>query len=638
MENKVLQRNLDRIAQYDKRLADKILMFACEKSNVSIIKTQKDEYNLVYNSILIHNNNGAQEEAFNISSKVTSAKNSLRIIYGLGLGYLPDEMAKDIVPESNIIIYEPKFEILKFVLSIAQIDALYNKNVYLCADKEAFSNLVSKLVNKETKMTISFLPSYKNLFYDDIIEVLKLAQRTQGLLNAQQNTYKTMAAVSLKNQFNNLASIFKTPLVTQLADIYKGKTALILSAGPSLKENIQLIKENKDKFIIFAVNVTLKLLAQYEIEPDFVVAVEPCSSTDHFSKTNVEKTYAILETFVASSVYNQNFKKKFTYVSKNNYINPWIRRLLKEEANINTYGTVSYTALVSAVLMGFNKIIVCGQDLAFKNGECYAKGSQFDELECVFDEEKNEYVIKARDFEKYVESTVIQGQTLEQRKKNAIKNIEFLNSNLCTVKSQDGKLIPTQTGYYLFVDFFSKYAKKIKEEKKDLVLINSSVGGAQIDGFENIELFEVIKDLEPVDRINLDYIEQNYDKDNIVKEVELLKTKITAAKALFEELNLILEKLSKEIKIKRTITPNCEKYLKKLRELFSKLPELLKDEDVKNVILAPYLLMTDVISEDFLSTIEKMETSLNKLIRITKNEINKINSTYLIALDEFSRT
>lgn len=634
MENKVLQRNLDRIAQYDRKLADKILMFACEKSSISIIKTQKEEYNLVYNSILIHNNNGAADEASLISSKIPSSGNSLRIVYGLGLGYLPDEMAKNLPSDSNIIIYEPKLEILKFVLSIAQIDALYNKNVYLCSDKESFFELVSKLINKETKMTISFLASYKNLFYEDIIEVLKLAQKSQGLLKAQQNTFKFMAFPSLKNQFNNLGSIFKTPLVTKLADIYKGKTALVLSAGPSLKENIEIIKKNKDKFIIFAVNVTLKLLAQYEIEPDFVVAIEPYSSNEHFSKTNTEKTYAILETFTATSVYNQNFKKKFSYISKNNYINPWIRRVLGEKTDIDTYGTVSYTALVSAVLMGFDKIIICGQDLAYKNGECYAKGSQFEELECVFDEEKKEYVIKARDFEKYAESAAFKGFSTEDKVKNAKININFLNSNLCTVKSQDGGLIPTQTGYYLFVDFFSKYAKKIKEEKKDLILINSSTGGAQIDGFENRPLFEVVKELEPVKRISLDDVDLSYDKEKIKQEIDALKTKLNSVSAILEDLKTVLEKLSKEIKIKRTITPNCEKYLKKLRELFSKLPELLKDDDIKGIIFASYLLMTDVISEDFLSTIEKMETSLNRLTAITKNEIDRINSIYLTSLEE----
>ena len=105
MENKVLEKNLDIIRKYDKNLADRILMFDVEKSNILITKTDKDEYNLIYKGINLHNNQGAENEADEIALKIKNKenKNSIRLIYGLGLGYLADSFAK-YIKEAKIFL------------------------------------------------------------------------------------------------------------------------------------------------------------------------------------------------------------------------------------------------------------------------------------------------------------------------------------------------------------------------------------------------------------------------------------------------------------------------------------------------------------------------------------------------------
>ena len=65
--------------------------------------------------------------------------------------------------------------------------------------------------------------------------------------------------------------------VYKLSDLYGsfiGQTALIIGAGPSLAENIQIIKENREKYVIFAVNKVLRTLIENGIFPDFVVCLD----------------------------------------------------------------------------------------------------------------------------------------------------------------------------------------------------------------------------------------------------------------------------------------------------------------------------------------------------------------------------
>ena len=80
--------------------------------------------------------------------------------------------------------------------------------------------------------------------------------------------------------------------------MYKGKTAIILCAGPSLKENIEIIKQNQDKFVIFALNPTLKTLKEAGIVPDFIVAIESKNIISQFDGIETEKSYFICEAFV----------------------------------------------------------------------------------------------------------------------------------------------------------------------------------------------------------------------------------------------------------------------------------------------------------------------------------------------------
>lgn len=131
------------------------------------------------------------EESKNIVKNIKNQEyeNKILIIYGIGLGYLVDEAANKI-KNSSIILYEPNIDILRFVFEIASIDAISKGNVYLAANKEELKNIVKKLANSDTDISVSFLNSYKNLFKPDIENVLNTAIRTVGEICAKKNIMK----------------------------------------------------------------------------------------------------------------------------------------------------------------------------------------------------------------------------------------------------------------------------------------------------------------------------------------------------------------------------------------------------------------------------------------------------------------
>mgnify|MGYP003300892789 CR=1 FL=1 len=50
----------------------------------------------------------------------------------------------------------------------------------------------------------------------------------------------------------------------------KDKTALVISAGPTLDRNIETIKKYRDNVVIFTVGTALKTLIKNDIKPDLI--------------------------------------------------------------------------------------------------------------------------------------------------------------------------------------------------------------------------------------------------------------------------------------------------------------------------------------------------------------------------------
>ncbi len=507
MENKVLEKNLFYIKKYNKNLADKILNSSFNSSNCALTKTNKDEYNLIYKNTLIHDAKGAIEESERIVSTINDINDSIRIVYGLGLGYLVDLMAQKI-KKGRILVYEPNLDLLSFVLSIAQIDAIANDRVFIYNDESQFLDKINKITNHETTLSISFLNSYKNLFFYDIKKIFNKAQNILGEKIINHNTLINKSEEAISYSTKNLVNIIKNPPLDSIKNIYKGKTALILSAGPSLAKNLDLIKNNQDKFVVFAVNRVVNLLIENSICPNFVVNIESIDTLRQFRGIDTKKLCFILEGFTNPKIHALETKKTFNYLSCDNFLNPWIRECLKIDNNLKSIGTVTYSALSSACLMGFKKIILLGSDLAFQNGDCYSKTQGwYEELECVLEGE--EYLIKPKNYDKFL-------QSFKNDKTKLREYLNKLNKNLCTVVNEQGKLIPSRLDYSFYINHLSNFILN----HKNIDFINCSKGGALIKGCSNIDFSQVVQKLEKIEKIDLSNIKTNYDTVFIVKKID----------------------------------------------------------------------------------------------------------------------
>ena len=165
-------------------------------------------------------------------------------------------------------------------------------------------------------------------------------------------------------------------------------------------------------------------------------------------------------------------KRFFNHHNKNTPACVWLAKVLgiTDLDEYETAGTVAINCLYAAKLMGCDKIILVGQDLAYTDNKCYSQDSAHagfsvnESKEVEFEFDKNEDTRKAHK--------------------------EFLSKDLLYVKGLNGENLLTRPDYYTFILYFEEIAEKYASEIK---LINATEGGAYLKGYEHITLQEALE-------------------------------------------------------------------------------------------------------------------------------------------------
>jgi len=265
--NEVLERNVAQIAKYNKPLAEKILNHVITSNDYHLDYTKCDDLNLYVKGVPLHDEVDPIEQAKKIFDK-THKDGHLHVIFGIGLGYLFARFLKEL--NHKILVYEPNLDILRITLGLIDFsDALANPKVRIVHDKFHLKADIEALNQKDDLFTVYFLPSYRTLYNDELQAFAEDLTAIHGLIHVGFKELARQSRIWGINTLNNLKEIYKKHEFEALNDTFKGKPAIVVSAGPSLYKNIETIKTYKDKVVIICVGVALKALLNAGIKPDF---------------------------------------------------------------------------------------------------------------------------------------------------------------------------------------------------------------------------------------------------------------------------------------------------------------------------------------------------------------------------------
>ena len=554
--NDIFSRNLNALKNFNPSLYKKFSKYK-PKGKLEYFKSKKGLFTgkiiVGERRISLHSSFDPEKEAerFIRGQEIPSTSNV--VFLGVGLGYHIVYFLKQRKNNGFILLVERNPEVFFYMLNTVDIsDYLSKGEISILIDEDP--NVIFKYIQMKTfdilangVKIVPHLPSL-NVFKNYYEKCAKVVNDAYIWCRINVITQIRKSAVFADNAFRNFMPRLMHPGVKHLKGAFKGKPAIVVATGPSLRKNVNYLRKAKNRFIIIACDSSLKVLDEEGIEPDFVVSIDFTENTvyDFEGIKTSEDTYLIVDNEVCPVVVEKYSGKIFFIDLIEKPVCNWFASITENKGSIEKGLSVSHTAFLFALYLGLNPIVLIGQDLAFSDDETHARGASM-------------------------------GFTIKTTS---------LSRNFFEVEDIFGGKVKTDKSLLVFLNHYNDLIRRAKGVK----VYDATEGGAKIEGAENTTLkkviYEIKSDFIDVSKvIKSKYFEHKVDKKYSLKDIKirLIEKKENLEKFLYQvdkylEFLLVVEKKYKT-KDFVYIQKNMSKieYSQKLLEKYKEELKFLRD-------------------------------------------------------------
>lgn len=493
-----------------------------------------------------------------------------------------------------ILLYEPDKEIFKKSIQTVDItEIVKTDNVLLCVrglNDNYLTEFILFALNYAKIGLVNYccMPNYDNLYLMEWRNLVKDIKARFEILIMSRNTLIVFSKEFIINILHNCEDMINQYSLNQLKDesqkleMIEQIPAILVSAGPSLDKNIEDLKHAVGKSVIVAVDTALKTLIRHKIKPDIVVTVDSHKPPVLFMCSE----FSDIPMFVCSNSNRELWAihsgKRFYFDEPNSYMSN-LHKTIKGDGMqpLETGGSVANNAFSAIQVLGFKKIIMVGQDLAYPNNRMHTDAAY--------------------------------GGTEKDKVDNRKKYFE--------VEDVFGGTVMTESN----MDLYRKWFENQIVRYKDLKVIDATEGGAKIAGTEIMTLKDaILRECKIPIRFKeiIDKIPPLFNEE----EQEILKNKIAA---LSEELDKAEKKIRQGIRNYEKMEELYRKgkiATKEFKNLADKTEEIIKflEEDSVMHLVSVYI---QAAEHELLSRVYQVKENLKDEIRdITTQGIKMLNS------------
>lgn len=372
----------------------------------------------IQRDIRLHSAYDPVKEAERNVSGFTIGRASVILVSGLALGYHVNCLAEKYV-DCEILVLEKDPEVVEIckknnpeifektlvTTSFDEIESYFEK-----IDLALFQGIASYIHKPSYQIDASF--------YDEVIKNITryVSSRVSDLLTRFEFEEKW-----IRNIFKNIKHFSSSEGIERFFGAFKGYPGIIVSAGPSLKNNIYELVALRNRAFIVAVDTAFKVLLQHNIKPHFVVTLDAQKySLKHFLGAEDCDTVLVADVVSCPSILDSYKGPRVISTTAKYYtdsnggmcrettpVMDWVENYTGYFGDIQSGGSVATTVFDMLLNFGCNPIILVGQDLAYTGREIHCTGTyhnddwlpginRFKNLECI-----NQGVIRRRKI-KYV--------------------------------------------------------------------------------------------------------------------------------------------------------------------------------------------------------------------------------------------
>jgi len=342
-------------------------------------------------SYYLHSRYDPLREAQTIVDNIDAEDYEHVIFYGIGLGYHIQALLNK-YPHLSFSIYEPIPEVFEAYLSYFDLRNLPQRRlreiVVETSPQDAQDFLQRTIAKIQKNILFVDLPSYRNAFLEKHNAFLKQFQETVSNRRSSLATNVAFEKRWVLNSLLNFKTVLETPnILAERAGYFKDQPAILVSAGPSLDyelENLKHIKENGQAYI-FSVGSAVNSLLSAGIRPHAQCTYDPTEANQQkvFARITKEKITDIPLIFGSSVGFevlrNYPGKSLLHMITSQDTISSYLLKM-EDKTKLDAVQDAPSIAVVTLQLLyklGFNPIILVGQNLAYADNRHYAGGISY---------------------------------------------------------------------------------------------------------------------------------------------------------------------------------------------------------------------------------------------------------------------
>lgn len=314
-----------------------------------------------------------QKEMDKLFSVLDDVKfDSVILLFGLDTGCYLEELRNRLCEKNIVIIIEPDQEIYKY-----HKEKMKDGIQLFFYQEDLIKQLLQQTIHVRNFNNIYFhvFGKYQNVYQEEFLKVKE--QLDLRIVNAstQIGLASRFKEVFLQNMLVNFRIIPKSTPVNSYLFKNMNVPAVILSSGPSFDQNLEILKNNREKlesFFLITGSRNVSALVKNDIYPDLIVSIDPVDANYEMIKDclDLEVPLAFYEN--SNRYLLRDYKGHKIYIAA---LLPSIREDFKQYHGLFFGGSVAHTCIDFAVMLGCSPILLCGQDFAYTDHLHHAKAA-----------------------------------------------------------------------------------------------------------------------------------------------------------------------------------------------------------------------------------------------------------------------
>jgi hypothetical protein len=591
----IYEKNLEALGKHHPELVELIESTQIDDNKIKVLRAETGEPRVMVTKddgeeVYIHSAEdpaNCANQAIDLLGKME--KEGIAVLFGFGLGYFAEEVLKRFERSHILMVYEATPELFKTALRTRDLSEILESEqvkIVLGADADNFTVIRSHyhLIIHGKYWIVAHHPSVK-LNEEAYRRFRKRLDEEKQVTHTGIGTAVGLGKEFVNTFMANVPHIIRKQGVARLKDIFKGRPAIVVSAGPSLDNNFHLLRKAKGKAIIIAVDVVLPTLLPAGIVPDILVAIDPMPENIAVFRDNplLKQVPFICLAQYTPEIVDIYPGPIFINSVPGNIVYQWLSGLWEDKGYIDCFGgSVAHLGFAAAEYMGADVIALIGQDLSYAGK--YHSGDTTELLHSFHDQEVPDYTKGAMEIE------------------DIFGDKRYTTNGLLSFKVNFENKIKTYHG----------------------TVVHATEGGLPLEGTKIMQLSDFIEEYCALPEIDSFSVLSGLAESQVVYNLDELMRQVKGARELFMEINRKSKKILKYIHRVYKLMQKKQDKSEEMHNILSKV-EVMSEEirhPILNIIAAYHYQLELYLMRESIKEIDEIEDKWERLERQLDRGLN----------------